>query len=62
MISPILERISQTLNYGDLPETWRVPEIECFSAQKTLYDYQQDTLRNAARALYLYYEKEGNDY
>ena len=45
-----------------LPETWRVPEIECFSTQKKLYDYQQDTLRNAARALYLYYGKEGNDY
>ena len=62
MISPILEHISQTLNYGDLPETWRVPEIGYFSAQKTLYDYQHDTLRNAARALYLYYGKEENDY
>ena len=56
------ERITQTLNYGDLPETWRVPEIEQFSAQKTFYDYQQDSLKNAARALYLYYGNEGNDY
>ena len=62
MISPLLESIAQTLNYGDLPETWRVPEIERFSTQKTLYDYQEDALKNAARALWLYYGKEGNDY
>ncbi len=62
MTAPVLEGIAQKPNYGDLPETWRVPEIERFSAQKTLYDYQQDTLRNAARALYLYYGKEGDDY
>ena len=61
-MQPALEPITQTLNYGDLPETWRVPEIERFSAQKTLYDYQEDALRCAARALYLYYGKEGNDY
>ena len=61
-MQPALEPITQTLNYGDLPETWRVPEIERFSEQKTLYDYQEDALRCAARALYLYYGKEGNDY
>ena len=58
MTSPILETIAQSMNYGDLPETWRVPEIEQFSDQKTLYDYQTNALENAARALFLYYEKE----
>ena len=62
MPTPLLEPITQTLNYGDLPETWRVPEIERFSAHKTLYDYQEDALRRAARALYLYYGKGENDY
>lgn len=61
-MQPALEPITQTLNYGDLPETWRVPEIERFSAQKTLYDYQEDALRCAARALYLYYGRGGDDY
>ena len=61
-MQPALEPITQTLNYGDLPETWRVPEIERFSAQKTLYDYQEDALRCAARALYLYYGRGENDY
>ena len=55
---PTLETIVQTLNYSDLPETWRVPEDGCFSDGKTLYDYQTDALRNAARALYLYYGGE----
>ena len=59
---PLLEPISQTLNYGDLPETWRVPEIERFSSDKTLYDYQTDALKNAARALYYYYGKGENDW
>jgi len=52
---PRLESITQSRNYGDLPETWRVPDIERFSVGKTLYDYQVDALRCAARALHLYY-------
>ena len=59
---PLLEPITQQINYVDLPETWRVPEIERFSIEKTLYDYQVDSLRCAARALYLYFGKERNDY
>ena len=62
MTTPVLEHIAQTQNYGDLPETWRVPEIEHFSTEKTLYNYQEDALRCAARALYLYYGKDGNGY
>ncbi len=57
---PFFETIAQSLNYGDLPETWRVPEIERFSSQKTLYDYQRSALENAARALYFYYGQENN--
>ncbi len=62
MTDPLLEPISQTLNYGDLPETWRVPEIERFSSAKTCYDYQTDALKNAARVLYFYYGKGENDW
>ena len=55
-MQPLLETIVQSLNYGDLLETWRVPDAERFSQQKTLYDYQTNALKNAARALYLYYK------
>ena len=57
-MTPLLEPITHSLNYPDLPETWRVPEDGYFSVEKTLYDYQTDALRKAARALFLYYEKD----
>jgi len=53
--TPRLEQLAGAINYGELPETWAVPDIERFSDAKTLYDYQVDALRCAARALYLYY-------
>lgn len=58
MTPPILESITKSRNYGNLPETWQVPDIEHFSTGKTLYDYQTDALRNAARALFHYYSEE----
>ena len=57
-MQPLLESIARTLNYADLPETWRVPEIGRFSVEKTLYDYQTDALEKAAQALFFYYGKE----
>jgi len=57
-LMPQLEQIADSRNYGELPETWWVPAIERFSAGKTLYDYQTDALKNAARALFLYYGDE----
>ena len=58
LVASTLEQIGQSLNYADLPETWRVPEIDRFSVAKTLYDYQTDALTKAARTLFLYYGKE----
>jgi len=37
-----LESIARYRNYGGLPETWWVPDIDRFSAGKTLYDCQTD--------------------
>ena len=50
-----LESIVTGRKYGELPETWQVPDIDRFSDRMSLYDYQTDAIRNAARALYLYY-------
>ncbi len=52
-MNPALEPLTQRLNYGDLPETWWVPEAGRFSVEKTLYDYQMDALQKATRALFL---------
>ena len=59
-MTPLLEPIARSLNYADLPETWRVPEIGRFSVKKTLYDYQTDALEKAARALFFYYGKKND--
>lgn len=60
MTSPLLESIAQSANYADLPETWRVPELGRFSAEKTFYDYQEDAMRKAARALFRYYGQDND--
>ena len=60
MTQPMLENNAKDLNYGELPEVWRVPKIEGFSRRKTLYDYQRDALENAARALYRFYGEGEN--
>lgn len=59
-MKPILENNAKGLNYGELPEVWRVQEIERFSRRKTLYDYQRDALENAARVLYRFYGEGEN--
>lgn len=56
-----LESIVENDIQGGLPENWRV-STETFSTRKTLYDYQQDALVKAARALYLYYGGAENDF
>lgn len=55
---PELARIAESVNHGDLPESWQIPEPNTFSASKILYDYQTDALKKAAQALYLYYGGE----
>ena len=49
MATPALESITQTLNYGDLPETWRVPrklnafqrKKRCTTTRKTRFGVQR---------------------
>lgn len=57
---PALERIAEAIDYHDLPEVWRLPNIGQFSPQKRLYGYQRDALQNAARALYIYFRNLGH--
>lgn len=39
-----------------LPQAWVDHDLEFFSHAKRLYDYQQQALRNALKALWKYYE------
>ena len=47
-MQPALEPITRTQNYGDLPKPGACRKLNAF-AQKTLYDYQEDAARCAAR-------------
>ena len=55
---PKLQELAEGIPYGDLAETWQVPNADEFSEDKKLYDYQTDALKKAARALCLYYGED----
>ncbi|MBC6413542.1 MAG: DEAD/DEAH box helicase family protein [Chromatiales bacterium] len=53
-----LEEIARSVHYDELPETWRIDDIYTFSERKRLYDYQRSALKNAACALFRYYQEK----
>lgn len=44
------------LSFEDLPPTWQDHNLEIFSHNKRLWDYQQEALQYALKALWKYYE------
>ena len=50
-----LETLLADIDYGALPPEWTTFDLETFSRAKTLWDYQQDALRNAIKALWRYH-------
>jgi len=52
-----LQNIVGNFNFNNLPSDWTGIDLNKFSKAKTLFDYQQDALQNALKALYLYYER-----
>jgi len=44
-----------------LPEIWLGVDFTTFSGQKSLFDYQQEALQNALKALYLFYGIDKGD-
>ncbi len=51
-----LQRMLDALAPNTLPTSWHGFELAAFSKDKTLWDYQQDALTNALKALHLYYK------
>lgn len=60
-MKPILEKMVSAINIYDLPENWTGFDAKKFSHYKNLFDYQQDAIHHAIKALYLFYE-QGFDY
>lgn len=56
---PLLSAALSPFGYNNLPPDWQTPDLEKFSAEKTLYGYQQKALENALLSLWLYYEHCG---
>lgn len=57
----LLQQMLKKIPEEALPPTWRDLDWASFSETKTLWDYQQDALRNAVRMLWKYYE-DSRDY
>jgi len=51
-----LQDMLADLAYDDLPPNWNTFDLVSFSPAKHLWDYQQEALRYAVRALWKYYE------
>ena len=55
-----LQSIIDDISFDSLPIKWQSFDFRRFSSDKTLFDFQKQSLQNALKALYLYYkEKEG---
>lgn len=56
-----LEKIVRTVSFDQLPLKWHTLDLGRFSPNKTLYNFQQEALRNAVKALYLYFREKRAD-
>lgn len=55
-----LQRMAEEIPEDSLPATWADFDLASFSSEKTLWDYQQQALLNALKALWKYYENFGD--
>jgi hypothetical protein len=51
-----LRDMVEDLRYENLPPNWNTFDLETFSKDKKLWDYQQDAVKNAIKVLWKYYE------
>jgi hypothetical protein len=52
-----LQDIVENLSLEKLPAEWQGFDFARFSKDKILFDYQQKSLQNALKGLYLYFEE-----
>jgi type III restriction enzyme len=55
MMHTHLQHMVEDIPDSMLPQAWVDHDLEFFSHAKRLYDYQQQALRNALKALWKYY-------
>jgi len=55
-VKVFLQDIIDDIQFEDLPANWTSFDLESFSKNKKLWDYQQEALKNAVKVLWKYYE------
>ena len=60
MMRIYLQEMVEDIPDDGLPEAWADHDLAFFSYTKRLYDYQQQALRNALKALWKYYDGAGS--
>ncbi|KUK66189.1 MAG: Type III restriction protein res subunit, partial [Parcubacteria bacterium 34_609] len=61
MTKPYLQNIVEDIYFENLPTKWQGFDFARFSKDKTLFDFQQNALKNALRGLWLYFEDKNAD-
>lgn len=56
-----LQNIVDDISFENLPAKWHGFDFVRFSKDKTLFDFQQNALRNALKALHLYFKDKNQD-
>ncbi len=53
----ILKSIAESISFDSLPVKWQNFDLITFSREKTLYDFQQEAIKNALKILWKYYDE-----
>ncbi|AXI25914.1 restriction endonuclease subunit R [Methanofervidicoccus sp. A16] len=61
MLKPILQSIVEDIDFDSLPGNWNILDTVSFSKDKKLWDFQQESLKNAIKVLYLYFKEDKGD-
>jgi len=56
-----LQNIIDDISFENLPVKWQGFDFSRFSKDKTLFDFQQDALKNALRGLWIYFKDKNAD-
>ncbi|MCS7134365.1 MAG: DEAD/DEAH box helicase family protein [Candidatus Pacearchaeota archaeon] len=61
IVRPILESMLEEIKFESLPSSWSSLDVESFSRNKKLWDFQQNAVKNAIKCLYLFYKQDNGD-
>ena len=61
ILKPILQSIVEDIDFDSLPGNWNILDTVSFSRDKKLWDFQQESLKNAIKVLYLYFKEDKGD-